>query len=140
MTQECVERIETFFQKTFHVVNGVEQSGISFDQAPSDHFHRARFADARLIVAIDIGAHGQLGFFFGRVEQVSNLFRVDQGIIGAARGACDGTGLDTLAFHPDKHFRGCPYQLLIAQLQQKFVRTGVGFLACAMNNSEAGPE
>src|ERR1019366_6863936 len=51
MAEESVQRIEAFLEKTFYVIDGVEQARISFDQAASDHLDGARFADARLIVA-----------------------------------------------------------------------------------------
>ena len=62
-------------QNAFHVIHRVEHAGVRFDQPPADHLHRARLADARLVVAVHVRAHRQLGFFFGRTSAARGCYR-----------------------------------------------------------------
>ena len=116
------------FRNALHVIHRVEHAGVGFDQPPADHLHRARLADARLVVAVHVGAHGQLGFFLGAIQQLANVVGIAQRIAGALRRAGDGAGLDARALHAHEHLRRRADQLLVAELQQELVRAGAGRL------------
>ena len=115
VAEERIERIEAFLQKTFDMIHGMEQARVGFNQAASDHLDGAGLADAALVVAVDVGAHGELGLFFRRVEQRADIFFVLKRIAGAPRRAGDGTGFDALAFHPHKHLGRRAHQLLVCR-------------------------
>ena len=110
------------------MIDSVEQAGVRLDDAPPDHLHRARLADSRFIIAVYVGAHGELGFLFFGIQQLANALGVVYGVAGAACGARNRAGFDALPFHAHEHFRRSPHQLLIAELQQEFVGTGAGAL------------
>ena len=59
--------IKPVAQAAFDMVDRMDQARIHFDLTTSKNADAAGFADARLVVAIDIGAHGQFGFFFGGI-------------------------------------------------------------------------
>ena len=59
--EKAVERIVAFAQPSLDVIDGVDQARVHLDLAASDHLHTLGFAHTRLVVAIDIGAHGELG-------------------------------------------------------------------------------
>ena len=128
MAEEGVERIEAFLQNPLDVVHGVEHPGVALDQAPADHSDGARLADPRLVVAVHVGAHGQLGFLLGGAEQLADVLRVPQRIAGALRGSRDGAGFDAPSLDANEHLRRGAHQLLVAELQQQLVRAGAGVL------------
>ena len=126
--EKRVQRIEARLENAFHVIHGVENTRVGFDQPPADHLHRARDRHARFVVAIHVAAHGQLGFFLGGIEQLADVVGVAQRIARAARGSRNRAGLHAVAFHAHEHLRRRSDQLLVAQLQQKFVRAGAALL------------
>ena len=126
--QKCIQRIESWLQNAFHVIDGVEDAGVGFDQPASDHFHRTRNRHARLVVAVDVAAHGQLGLFLGRIQQLADAVGVAQRIARAPRGSGDGAGFHAVAFHSHEHLRRRAHQLLVAELHEKLVRTRAGML------------
>ena len=113
------------------MIHGVEQARVALDQAARNHSYGAGFADARFIVAVDIRAHRELGFFFGRRQQFADVIRVAQRIPRAAGRARDGASLHArllTLFHAHEHLRRSADQLLVAELEQKLVRAGTGLL------------
>ena len=106
----------------------MEDARVGFDQLTPDHFHGTGHRDARLIVAIDVGTHGQLRLFLGRIEQLANVIGVAQRIAGAPRGSRDGASLNASAFNSHEHLGRRADQLLLAQLQEKFVGAGARVL------------
>ena len=48
---------------------------VHLDLAPADDLDAARLADPRLVVAVHVGAHGQLGLLLGRGEQLADVRR-----------------------------------------------------------------
>src|SRR5260370_709959 len=85
--------------------------------------HRSRNAHARLVIAIDVAAHSQLGLFLRRVQQLLDVVGVAKWIAGAPRGSSDGARLDSPPLHAHEHLRRRADQLLIAKLQEELVRT-----------------
>ena len=75
MRQERVEGVHAFAQPALDMVDGVDQARIHLDLAAADDAHRARLADARLVVAVDVRAHGQLGFVLLGIEQLAGPAR-----------------------------------------------------------------
>ena len=64
MGQKGVECVKLVSEITLHMIDGVDQAGVHFDLTPPDHADAARFANARLVIAVHVGAHGQLGLVF----------------------------------------------------------------------------
>ena len=124
VAQESVERIEAFLQESFHVIHRVVQTGVRLNHPPRDHLHRSWLAHARFVVAIDIGAHRQLGFFLSRVQQLPDAMSIVNGVASAACRPRDRARFHAVPFHPHKHLGRCADELLIAELQQKFVWAG----------------
>ena len=120
--QESVERIEALVEDSLNVIHGVEQPRIALDQPAADHFYRAGRADARLVVAVDVGAHRQLGLFFGRVEQCQDQVVILQRVARAARRPGDRAALHPPALDAQEHLGRSAHQLFVAELQQKLVR------------------
>ena len=71
--EEGVEGVHAFAQPALDMVDRVDQARIHLDLAAADDPHRARLADPALVVAVDIRAHGQLGFVLLRIEQLQDL-------------------------------------------------------------------
>ena len=126
--QKRIQRIEAFGQRGFDVIDGVKHAGVGFDQLAPDHFHRTRHRDARLIVAVDVGAHRQLRLFLGRIQQLANVVGIAQRIARAPRGSRNGTSFNAPAFDAHEHLRRRADQLFLAQLQEEFVRAGTRVL------------
>jgi len=76
VAEERVKRIESHPPDSPPRDPPCGQAHVRFDQPPRDHLHRPRPADARLVVSVDVRAHGQLGFFFGRIEQLADILRI----------------------------------------------------------------
>src|SRR5690606_31635768 len=53
--EEGVERVEAGAQLALHVIDGVDEARVELDLPAPDPAHRARLADARFVVAIDVG-------------------------------------------------------------------------------------
>ena len=105
------------------MIDRVDQARVELDLPAADHPHRARLADARLVVAVDVSAHGELGLVLGRVEQLRDLGGVAEGVVAARDGAGDRAGLDPPALDPHVHLgRGGDQELAGAQVHQRAVR------------------
>ena len=115
MAEETVERVEFRAQHAVDMIDRVDQPGIEFDLPSADDLDAAGFADPGFVVAIDIGAHGQLGLVLGRIEQGADALGILDRIAAARDGAADRTGLDSPAFDPDEHLgRGGDQELAVA--------------------------
>ena len=128
MAEKRIERIEAFLQEAFHVIDGVEQTRVFFDETAADDLHAAGFANAALVVPVHIGAHGQLALFLRGSEKLADVFLILHRIAGAARSAGDRACLDAFAFHAHEHFGRRAHQLFVGELQQEFVRARIGAL------------
>mmetsp|Transcript_37491 Transcript_37491/g.79876 ORF Transcript_37491/g.79876 Transcript_37491/m.79876 type:complete len:371 (+) Transcript_37491:484-1596(+) len=76
--EEGVERVETLSQVALDVVDGVDQPRVHLDLAPADDRDRAGAADTRLVVAIDIRAHGELRLLLLVREDGLDVLRILQ--------------------------------------------------------------
>ena len=86
----------------------------------------SRFAHARLVVPVDVGAHGELGLLLLRVQQRPDLARIADRVATARDGARDRTGLDAPALDPHVHLgRGGDEILPLAEVHQGAVGGGV---------------
>ena len=95
--EERIERIEAGPQNALDMIDGVKQLRIGLDLPPRENFDRSRHADARLVVAIDVGAHVELELVLLRVQQFADLFGVADGISAARDGPGNRAGLDPAA-------------------------------------------
>ena len=105
MGEKSIERVEARPQDAFDVIDGVKQLRIGFDLPPRQHLDGAGHADARLVVAVDIGAHVELEFVLFRIEQLPDLLGIADRIDPARDGAGDRAGLDPAAVAAHEHFR-----------------------------------
>ena len=103
MGQEGIERIKPVTQAAFDVIDRVDQARIHFDLTPTQNADAARFADARLVVAVDIGAHGEFRFFLGGVQKSSDVFGILNRVAATRDGAGNRAGFDALSLDPDIH-------------------------------------
>src|SRR5262249_13483991 len=76
MGKERIERVEARPQHAFDMIDGVEQLRVGLDLSPRQHLDRTGYADARLVVTIDIGAHVELELVLLRVQELANLLGV----------------------------------------------------------------
>ncbi len=112
----------------------MDQARIHFDLTPAQNADAAGFADACLVVAINIGAHGEFRLFLGRIQQCADIFGILNRITATCDGAGDRAGFDTLSLDPDIHFRRCADQVFtVAEIDQEAVRGGVATLETAEN-------
>ena len=130
--EEGVERVELGTEPPLHVIHGVDESRVHLDLAAADHPHAARDADARLVVAVHVGAHRQLRLVLGRVEQRPDLDRVGDGVAAARDRARDRAGLDAVAGHAHVHLGGSAHQVLrLPEVHQEPVGRGVALAEAA---------
>jgi hypothetical protein len=121
--QKRVEGVAVRAQRAHHVVHRVHQAAVDLHLPAPDDPHAARLADARLVVAVHVGAHGQLVFFLHVVEQRSQALRVLEGVGAARDGARDGASLHHAPPHPHEHLGGRAHQVLTgAQVHDEAVR------------------
>jgi len=119
---EAIQRVELWRQGAFDVVYGVDQPRVQLHLPAPEDAHTARLADATLVIAVDIGAHGQLGLVLGRVQQGADLPRIRQCVRAAGNGAGDRAGLDAPPLHPHVHLGRCGQQILpVAQIHQRTI-------------------
>jgi hypothetical protein len=69
------------------MVNGVKQLRVGLDLPTGENFNGPGNADARLVVAIDIGAHVEFEFVLLGIEQLTNLLGIADRIHPARDGA-----------------------------------------------------
>ncbi len=105
--EEGVQRVESGPQPSFHMVDGVDDSAVDLDLAPPDYPDAAGLADPGLVVAVHVGAHGQLGFLLRRIEQRADVRRVLQRSSAAGDRSGDRAGLDPVPGHSHVHLRRC---------------------------------
>ena len=126
VAEEGVQRVELGPEDALDVIDRVDQARVEFHLAPPNHPHRARLADARLVVAVHVGAHGELGLVLGRVEQLRDLGGVAQRVLAAGDGARNRAGLDPAALDPHIHLgRGGDQELAGAEVHQRAVGRGI---------------
>ena len=129
MAEEGVEGVHAFAQPALDMVDGVDEARIHLDLAPADDAHRARLADAALVVAVDVRTHGQFGLVLLRVEQFQDLFRIRNRIVAALDGAGDRAGLDAAAVDAHEHFRrGADQVFAFAEIDEEGVGRRVDLL------------
>ena len=58
--EKPVQCVEAFAQRSFHVINGVNESRVELELSASDDAHAPRLAHPGFVVPVDIGAHGEL--------------------------------------------------------------------------------
>ncbi len=105
MGGEGVEPVELFAECTGHVVDGVDNLRIQLNLAAARDSHRPWLAYARLVVAVDVGAHGEFGAVFFGVEELSDAVGVFEGILAAGDRARDRHGFHVAALDAHEHFR-----------------------------------
>ena len=126
MGEEGVEGVELGPEPALHVIHGVDEPGVHLDLTATDHAHAAGHADARLVVAVDVGAHRQLGLVLGRGEQGDDLGRVADGIMPTGDRPRDRAGLHTIPVDPHVHLRRGPDEILrVAEVHEEAVRRRV---------------
>ncbi|MND68557.1 hypothetical protein D3C80_600120 [compost metagenome] len=76
VAEEAVKRIHAIAQTAFNMVNRVDQTRIHLDLTTTDNAYRTRLADAALVVAIHVRAHGQLRLVFLGIEQFQDLLGI----------------------------------------------------------------
>ena len=113
VAEEAVEGIHVLAQPPLDVIDRVDQPGVHLDLPPPDDLHRAWLADARLVVAVDIGAHRQLALVLLGVEELEDLLRVGDRILAAPDRPGDRAGLDPPARYPHEHFRRGAHQIFL---------------------------
>jgi hypothetical protein len=101
--QERVERVELGPEAALHVIDRVDKAGVHLDLTPADDANAPRDADPRLVVAIDVRAHGQLGLVFARGEERDDLRGVADRIAAPRDRPRDRAGLDAVAVDPHVH-------------------------------------
>mmetsp|Transcript_11134 Transcript_11134/g.35324 ORF Transcript_11134/g.35324 Transcript_11134/m.35324 type:complete len:313 (+) Transcript_11134:1183-2121(+) len=133
VAEEGVDGVELGPQVALHVVHRVDQPTVELDLPPADDLHRAVLADPRLVVAVDVGAHGDLRLLLGVRQDRADVLGVLQGVLAAPDGAADGAGLHAHALQvllgPHEHLRrGADEELVLAQVDEEAVGRGVALL------------
>src|SRR3989441_467240 len=126
--EERLERVEFAPEAPFDVVHGVDQPGVHLDLSAADHPDAAGNADARLVVAIDVRAHGQLGLVLRRREEGDDLGGVADRVVTAGDRPRDRAGLHAIALDAHVHLgRGADEIFRFAEVHEEAVRRGVAF-------------
>ena len=108
------------------MVDGVDEAAVELDLPAADDLDAARHADPRLVVAVHVGAHGQLRLFLRRGQQRPDRLGVRHRAFAAGDRARDRAGLDPVAGDPDVHLRRRPDQVLVlAEVQEELIRRRV---------------
>ena len=124
--EERVERVESRTQPPLDVVDGVDEPAVELDLPPAEDPDATGYADAGLVVAVDVSAHRQLRLLLARVEQAADLGRVLERVGASPDGAGDRAGLHPVARHPHVDLGRRPDEvLLLAQVEEELVRRGV---------------
>ena len=83
---------------------------------------RARHADARLVVAVDVGAHVELEFVLLGIQQLADLLGIADRVDAARDGAGDRTGLDPRPIGAHEHFgRGRDQKFAVTEVHQRAI-------------------
>ena len=64
MSQKGVECVKLVSEIALHMIDGMDQVGVHFDLTPSNYADAARLTNARLVIAVHVRTHGQLGLVF----------------------------------------------------------------------------
>src|SRR5690606_14551874 len=126
LVREGVQRVEPGPQPPLDVVDGVDEPRVELDLAAADDLDGAGDADARLVVAVDVGAHGQLRLLLDAGQEGADGLGVADRVGAAGDGAGDRAGLDPVAGDADEHLgRGADGGLALAEADDELVRGGV---------------
>mmetsp|Transcript_1234 Transcript_1234/g.5238 ORF Transcript_1234/g.5238 Transcript_1234/m.5238 type:complete len:217 (+) Transcript_1234:673-1323(+) len=87
VAQEGVQGIKVLAEVAFHVIDRVNQPRVHLDLPPSDNSHAPWFADAALVVPIDVGAHRELALLLWVREDRLDHLRVLERIHPSRDGA-----------------------------------------------------
>ncbi len=121
--EERVEGIEARAEAALHVIDGMDQPRVHLDLPAADDPDAPGDGDARLVVAVDVGAHRQLGGVLGRGEQGQDLGGVADGVAPARDGPGDRAGLDAIAVDAHVHLgRGADQVLRLAEVEEESIR------------------
>ena len=83
---------------------------------------RAGHADARLVVAVDVGAHVEFELVLLRIQQLPDLLGIADRIDAARDGARDRAGLDPPSVGAHEHFRrGRHQKFAVAEIHQRAI-------------------
>ena len=120
MGKEGVEGVHAVAQPALDVIDRMDQARIHLDLAPPDHPHRARIADPALVVAVDVGTHGQLRLVLLGVQELQDLLGIGDGVVAALDRAGDRAGLDPAAVDPHEHLRrGADQELVRPEIDEE---------------------
>ena len=134
MGEKGVERVHAVAQPALDMVDRVNEARIHLDLPSADDLNRSRIADATLVVAIHIGAHGQLRFILLRIEKLQHLFGVGDGIAAALDGARDRACLHPPSADAHEHFRaGADQEFVAPQIDEKGIGRRINRLQPARN-------
>src|SRR5712692_2884760 len=123
MGQERIKGVELLAQVAFDVIDCMDEPRVQLDLPATDHTHTARLADARFVVAIDVGTHREFRLVLTGIQQPLDLYSVADRIATASDGAGDGAGLNPVAVNTDVHLgRGTNQVLSLTKVNQKAVR------------------
>mmetsp|Transcript_100904 Transcript_100904/g.291828 ORF Transcript_100904/g.291828 Transcript_100904/m.291828 type:complete len:455 (-) Transcript_100904:1059-2423(-) len=133
VAQKCIQGVELWTQVALDVVHGVDESAIHLDLPPTDDLHRAVLADTGLVVAVHVGAHGDLRLLLRVGEDGLDVLRILQSILAALDSTADRARLHSkplcVALNADKHLRGrADEELVLAEVHQEAVRRRIPLL------------
>src|SRR5690606_3106994 len=131
--EEGVQRVEPGPQPPLDVVDGVDEPRVELDLAAADDLDGAGDGDARLAVAVDVAAHGQLRLLLDAGQEGADGLGVADRVGAAGGGAGDRAGLDPVAGDADEHLgRGADEVLALAEADDELVRGGVALAQAAV--------
>src|SRR5699024_9730014 len=105
VAEEGVIGVHAFAKTDFDVIDRMDEARIHLDLTTAYDAHGTGLADAALVVAVDVRAHGELGFVLLGIEQLQDLLGIGDCILAALDGAGDRAGFDAAAVDAHEHFR-----------------------------------
>ena len=75
------------------MIDRVDEPGVHLDLPAPDDLHRSSLADARLVVTVDVGAHGELALLLLIAQDLLDVLRVLERVTPPPDGAGDRAGL-----------------------------------------------
>mmetsp|Transcript_40074 Transcript_40074/g.82044 ORF Transcript_40074/g.82044 Transcript_40074/m.82044 type:complete len:503 (-) Transcript_40074:1749-3257(-) len=124
--EEGVEGVEPLPQRALHMVHRVDQPRVHLDLPPPQHLDAAGLADAALVIAINVRAHGQLALLLDRVQQLLDVVRVLDRRLPARDRPTDRTRLHPPPARPHIHLgRRANQKLSVAEVNEEGVGGGV---------------
>src|SRR5690606_17927429 len=134
VAKEGVIGIHALAKSALNMIDRVNETRIHLDLATADHAHGTRLADAALVVAVDVRAHGELGLVLLGIQQLKDLLGILNRILTALDGAGDRAGLDAAAVDANEHLRRSANQIFVlAEIDEERVRRRVDLLQPAGN-------